>query len=80
MLVQDQPIGNIEEWLRTVTEDSGETRISVAVEFRRLVQWALYAGPEHGPTSGNPRQICRAFLEPALPRWQPRSTEPETIA
>ena len=64
----------VEEWLRTAIEDPSETGITEAVEFRRLVQWALYAGPEHGPTSGDPRQICRAFLESVLPRWQPRST------
>jgi hypothetical protein len=53
----------VEKWLRTVVQDSGEVSISLMVEFRRLVQWALYAGPEHAPTSGNPRRICRAVLD-----------------
>ncbi|MCP4192187.1 MAG: transglutaminase domain-containing protein [Planctomycetaceae bacterium] len=70
-----RPIGiTVEEWLCTVIEDARGNRIPVAAEFRRLVQWALYAGPEHGPTSSNPRQICHAFLESVLPRRRPRST------
>ena len=59
---QRRPNITIEEWLRTVVERSGEMPASLTDEFRRLVQWSLYASLEQDPTSKNPRQVCRDVL------------------